>query len=1002
MACSPKLHPHVMIGSPHTLEHLVFLGSKGYKYKGFLDKLATRAFSDTNAWTSTDSTVYTLESAGWDGFATLLPVYLDHVILPTLTDSGCYTEVHHIDGTGQDAGVVYSEMQGTQNTSADLMELKAQRLIYPESVGFRYETGGLLERLRVLSADRIREFHREMYQPKNLCLVLIGEVDHANLLSTLDGFENGILNDVPKLEDPFNRPWVKSGKTPALQRSISETIEFPDEDEVTGEILVNYLGPDCNDDLLTLACSVFLIYICGSSISLLENVLVEKEKLASGVYYETVTRPDTLIKFNVTGIEKDRLEYVEQRFLEILKEAASKSLDMVYMTDCLNRSLLQLRFITENSGKFFCDEIIYDHIYGQRDGSQLREKASLRDFETLAKWSESEWREFFKTWLVDAHHVTVVGRPSKALSERLEKDEQVRVEEQRQKLGEDGLRRLSRALEDAKAANERDIPPELFQRFPVPDTTSVHFIPTTTALAGRARQHDPANNKPQRYVDEDEDESSLYFHFEHIPTNFVSIGVVFSTHEIPEELRPLLLLYLANFFETPAVRLGKYMDHEDVVTQLEKDTIDYGIDMGNNMGNAEVLRISFQVEPEKYLTAIEWIKTMFFDCKFDTARLVANVAKLIATVPEEKRSGSDMADAVSNMVHTTRNSTTRAQNTLVKGKYLTRVWRQLESEPEKVISQLRSIRDIVARPSNLRVGVTADLESAKIQKPVSSWKCLVEAAKEAEAPPRPLDDPRKTLSEAGKKPGGVAYVIPMRSIDSSFAVLTGRGLDSYDDARLPALAVAQSYLDAVEGVLWTAVRGTGMAYGANFGRSISLGLLNFSIYRSPDAHKAFQISKKTVADLAEGRVEIDKLAMEGAMSSIVMGLANEQPTMLSAASVGFANQVIKGIPKDWGTGFLQRVRKVTQEDLKKVLKEMVLPIFEANTANLVLTCASVMEEKTVKGFERDGFKPEVRSLSSFNDDYGFDGASDGGEEFEEDEEDEEETDNEEVEGNEGA
>ena len=33
-----------------------------------------------------------------------VPIYLDHVILPTLTDAGCYTEVHHIDVTGNDAG----------------------------------------------------------------------------------------------------------------------------------------------------------------------------------------------------------------------------------------------------------------------------------------------------------------------------------------------------------------------------------------------------------------------------------------------------------------------------------------------------------------------------------------------------------------------------------------------------------------------------------------------------------------------------------------------------------------------------------------------------------------------------------------------------------------------------------------------------------------------------------------------------------------------------------
>lgn len=192
-------------GAPHTLEHLVFMGSKSYKYKGVLDKLATRAYSNTNAWTATDHTAYTLDTAGWEGFAQILPVYLEHVIVPTLTDEGCYTEVHHVDGEGNDAGVVYSEMQGVQNNGNELMDLAARRLLYPKDVGFRYETGGMMEQLRVLTADRIRAFHREMYQPKNLCLVLVGEIDHENLLDILDEFETGILDDIPTPETPFKR-----------------------------------------------------------------------------------------------------------------------------------------------------------------------------------------------------------------------------------------------------------------------------------------------------------------------------------------------------------------------------------------------------------------------------------------------------------------------------------------------------------------------------------------------------------------------------------------------------------------------------------------------------------------------------------------------------------------------------------------------------------------------------------------------------------------------------
>ena len=113
-------------GLPHTLEHLVFLGSEDYPYKEVLDLLANRCLADrTNAWTDTDHTCYTVYTAGLpkipssakipmsgpSGFLHILPVYLDHILYPTLREEDYLTEVHHINGEGQDTGVVYSEMQ---------------------------------------------------------------------------------------------------------------------------------------------------------------------------------------------------------------------------------------------------------------------------------------------------------------------------------------------------------------------------------------------------------------------------------------------------------------------------------------------------------------------------------------------------------------------------------------------------------------------------------------------------------------------------------------------------------------------------------------------------------------------------------------------------------------------------------------------------------------------------------------------------------------------------
>ena len=65
------------------------MGSEKYPHKGILDLLANRAFSNgTNAWTDTDHTAYTVSTAGGQGFLQLLPMYVDHILYPTITDAG--------------------------------------------------------------------------------------------------------------------------------------------------------------------------------------------------------------------------------------------------------------------------------------------------------------------------------------------------------------------------------------------------------------------------------------------------------------------------------------------------------------------------------------------------------------------------------------------------------------------------------------------------------------------------------------------------------------------------------------------------------------------------------------------------------------------------------------------------------------------------------------------------------------------------------------------------
>lgn len=946
----PKLHGYFVLateihddsGAPHTLEHLCFMGSKSYKYKGFLDKLATRAYSNTNAWTATDHTAYTLDTAGWAGFAQILPVYLEHVILPTLTDAGCTTEVHHVDGNGNDAGVVYSEMQGVQNTASELIELRSKRILYPEGVGFRYETGGMMEQLRVLTADRIREFHHDMYQPKNLCLLLFGEVDHDELLSLLDTFETSILPDIPSPDKPFKRPWIESNLTPSLSKSTVEKVEFPEEDESFGEIDIRFLGPDSADAVEIGALNVALLYLAGSSAAVLDNTLVEKEQLASGVYYTLDSRPRTEISFSLSSVETGRLAEVEKRFFEVLRGATDKPLDMKFMKDCIAQQLRSYKFNAEASPTFFADYIIADYLFGKRDGSTLETLRSLDIYaKTLQAWTEEKWKTFIKKYFSEAHHVSILGVPSAQLSERLKTDEARRIEEQKEALGPDGLKQKQEYLDAAKAENDREIPHEVLGKFKVPPTESIHFVSTAAARSGLALQVGKPQNKFQKIIDQDADTLPLFLNFQHIPSNFARVDLVISTETLPNELRPLLSIYMESFFALPIKRGSDVVKFEDVVLELERDTVGYAIDSAVSRGNIEGLRVSFQVELDKYTVAIRWIQELLFQSIFDVERLKAINTRLLADVPDAKRSGDAMLMGVHMMTHLSPKSIGRARSTLVKALYLKRIRSLLKTDPDAVVKQLEQLRSVLCKFENFRVVVVSDLE--KLHEPASSWRPFVQTL-EVTKELNPIGTRKERLSEAGKNLGKLTYVVPMPTIDSSYAYALAKGPISYYDPRTPAMMVAMAYLNAVEGPLWVAVRGTGLAYGTSVGYDIESGFIYLEVYRSPDAYKAFEASRNVIGGHITGEIEFDPLMLEGAISSIVVAFANEQQTLASAAVANFIKAVMKGLPEDHNEQLLKKVRAIGVNEIKDILKTLVFDVLTPGKADVVITCAPGLKE----------------------------------------------------------
>lgn len=669
--------------------------------------------------------------------------------------------------------------------------------------------------------------------------------------------------------------------------------------------------------------------------------MVEREELASSITYWSDARPDTVIWFQPNGVATEKLAFVEHRLFELLREVAAGPLDMKYLHDCLHREKRQVKFQAESSANYYATGIIQDFLFGNRDGSTLTDLATMKEYDVLEKWSEQEWVDFLKKWISDAPHISILGKPSKDLSERIKAKEEARIAKRKEELGVGGLAKKAEELKGAIAKNDVEIPASVLQKWPVPGVESIHFIESTTARSGLAKKMGTTFNNIQTVIDNTKSESPLFIQFEHVPTNFVHLTLLLGTSQIPTEHRPLLSIFMDNFFNTPIMHDGKRIEFEEVVTKLEQDTISYGMSGGGRVGDAEGICIQFQVEPDKYATTIEWIRTMMFDSIFDETRLKAGLSKILADIPESKRNGNSMMYAVDAAVHLENESSAKARGTLVKAVYMKRLKKLLAKDPKAVIASFEVLRKSLFTFNNMRALVIANIET--LPDPVGAWEPLVSKLDTSE-PLLPIVKQLERLTEHGRNLGQLgAIVVPMATIDSSFLISTAAGPSTYTDPILPSLMVAISFLEAVEGPLWTAVRGTGLAYGANFRRDADGGSVQFSVYRSPDAYRAFNAAKKVVEEFISGEREMEDHALEGAVSGIVVGFVDEQPTMAAAGQSHFVNSIIRNVDTEYNTRMLKLVREVTRDDIKAVMKNMLLPAFTPGKANIIVTCATIME-----------------------------------------------------------
>lgn len=489
----------------------------------------------------------------------------------------------------------------------------------------------------------------------------------------------------------------------------------------------------------------------------------------------------------------------------------------------------------------------------------------------------------------------VLGKPSAAMSKEISDGEKEREAQQAKDLGEGGLDRLSKTLENAMATNEEPIPPEILTSLPVPDLEKVPSIPLFTARLS------PSSNSLELAVIsesvrdvslEDADAivaglkqntkgTAIPFHADlcHIDSAFIFAAVGIDTTSLTKEQRLYLPILEEILFKLPCtLDNGEKMTKEEFVNALQDETVSYSSGVGLLGGSIpQMSYISVQVENTEngsgIETAFQWMRRAMFLTNITTESVKTAVQKLISEIPPQIRHGpSVLATVAAELTYDEERSNSLACDVFRQKPFLSNIYEGMEKSDdsgiEDVVKELEAIRKTLFQTSNMHPFVAANIK--RIPKLLDTLvTSLSRADGETVGKGRLIENvsASSVLGQGNNNSGGEGAVCALSAIESGFLTIIAPGIKAYDADRA-SLLVAIEYLTALEGDFWVKLRGAGLTYSYSISDSTDSQLLKFGLFKCTDVPAAFEKASDIIAEYASGKAEVSAVGLENAKATL--------------------------------------------------------------------------------------------------------------------------------------
>jgi zinc protease len=211
-------------GFAHLFEHLMFKGS-AHLPDGLMDRLLEAAGGWSNAFTSSDMTVY--ENVAASNFLEQV-LWIEADRLAGLLDTFDQPKLDN-----QRDVVLNERRQSYENRPYGMAELLIQEALWPKDHGYHWSTIGYPADLRAAAVPDVASFFRTYYVPNNATMVISGNVKFADVKRLVEKY----FAFIPKKPEPA-RPQYK---TPA---PITKEVVLTSTDDVqVPRVYLNWRGP---------------------------------------------------------------------------------------------------------------------------------------------------------------------------------------------------------------------------------------------------------------------------------------------------------------------------------------------------------------------------------------------------------------------------------------------------------------------------------------------------------------------------------------------------------------------------------------------------------------------------------------------------------------------------------------------------------------------------------------------------------------------------------------